>query len=67
MEERGRVQAIEAKSGATFAPDFLDGLKSWRTLAKGTAGDLTLVYGGDQAYLRDGITVAPWKRFGAGG
>lgn len=67
VEERGRVQAIEAKSGSTFAPDFLDGLKSWRKLAKGTAGDLTLVYGGDQAYLRDGITVAPWRRFGAGG
>lgn len=63
IEERGRVHAVEAKSGATFAADFLDGLRHWKTLAGKSAGDLSLVYGGESAYTREGIAVVPWTRF----
>lgn len=55
------LQAVEIKSGATFAGDWLNAVRKWQ----GIAGDVALppwvVYGGDQGYQREGARVMAWK------
>jgi len=51
---------VEIKSAQTLAPDFLEGLKFWLTLASQPDGPSCLVYGGDRAYKRSGAAVYPW-------
>jgi len=58
------LRPVEIKSGATFVPDWLRGLKKWASLA----GDQTLpgwlLYGGDDRYGREGVEVFPWRSLG---
>jgi predicted AAA+ superfamily ATPase len=59
--EAGRNQImIEAKSAQTVASDFFDGLKHLRRLSAPSQGRYALVYGGNQAYVRNKVTVHPW-------
>ena len=59
--ETGRGQIlVEAKSAQTFASDFLDGVSHLRQIGANPRTPAALIYGGDQAYLRDGVTVYPW-------
>ena len=53
---------VEAKSGQTFASDFLDGMKYWRNLSGRSRASAALVYGGDKGMMREGIAVVPWHR-----
>ncbi|MBU2623717.1 MAG: ATP-binding protein [Proteobacteria bacterium] len=60
IEESGALFPVEIKSGSTVAGDMFRGLKWWTHLAGRTASSPTLVYGGVEAYVRDGITLRPW-------
>lgn len=61
MIEAGREQImVEAKSAQTVADDFFDGLKHLRRLSAPSRGRQALVYGGNQAYIRDNVAVYPW-------
>jgi len=51
---------VEIKSGSTPAEDMFKGLKWWTQLAGRSAGSPTRVYGGAEAYVRDGIALRPW-------
>ena len=51
---------VEMKSGETVAGDFFKGLARWRALA-GTSTPATLVYGGSESYVRNGIDVRAWR------
>lgn len=51
---------VEMKSGETVADDFFKGLARWRALA-GTSTPATLVYGGSESYVRNGIDVRAWR------
>lgn len=52
------------KSAATVNSEFFKGLRYWQSLAgEGRAG--TLVYGGDESYLRDGVAVTGWREWPA--
>lgn len=51
---------VEVKSGQTFASDFLGNLDYWRGLSGQNHGPAALVYGGDSAFKRAGVTVYPW-------
>jgi predicted AAA+ superfamily ATPase len=63
--ERGRELApVEAKSGETFASDFLDGIRYWRELSGKKDQPAALVYGGETSYLREGVVVMSWKTWG---
>jgi len=63
--ERGeRLVPVEAKSGETFASDFLDGIRYWRGLSGKNAQPAALVYGGETSYLREGVVVMSWKTWG---
>lgn len=60
-ERHGRLHAMEIKSGATFASDWLDGIDRWRRVAGDEEVEPVLVYGGDDAFVRDGVEVRSWR------
>ena len=63
--ERGQALVpVEAKSGETFASDFLDGVRYWKGLAGQRDQPSVLVYGGESSYLREGTAVLSWKVWG---
>jgi predicted AAA+ superfamily ATPase len=51
---------LEIKSGETVSASFLKGLGYWRELAGDPEHPAALVYGGDQAFRRSGVTVYRW-------
>jgi predicted AAA+ superfamily ATPase len=55
---------IEAKSGKTIASDWFDGLKKWHAFAGDRAKQGILIYGGDETYSREGLTVTSWRKAG---
>jgi predicted AAA+ superfamily ATPase len=56
------LQAVEIKSGATFAADWLDGLAKWRTFAGNTPTTKpVLVYGGDESHEREHCFLSSWR------
>jgi predicted AAA+ superfamily ATPase len=50
---------VEIKSGKTVAGDFFDGLRKWKSLSGADGG--ALVFGGSEAYEREGFQVVPWN------
>jgi uncharacterized protein len=65
VEEAGRVVAVEAKSGATIASDFLRHLTGFVAAADIEHPDLAveprLVHGGDASGRRQGVRLVPWS------
>jgi len=55
-----RLLPIEVKSGLTLGADAGDGLRWWLELPGNDNADGTLVYGGDESYLRKNLAVRPW-------
>jgi predicted AAA+ superfamily ATPase len=55
------LQAIEIKSGSTYASDWAQSLKKWQSLAGTESLDSTILYGGTNNFVRDAITVWGWK------
>ena len=60
IEEGNTLAPVEIKSGSTVAPGMLAGLQRWTDLAGQDVQTPTLVYGGSEAYTRQGISVRPW-------
>jgi uncharacterized protein len=58
------LQAVEIKSGATLVRDWLKGIAKWQSLAGAEARSPWLIYGGADAYQRDGVQVIPWSALG---
>ncbi len=67
FETSAGLQPVEIKSGATFVPDWLRGLKKWASIAADQALPGWLIYGGDDRYGREGIEVIPWRSLGRAG
>jgi predicted AAA+ superfamily ATPase len=63
--ERGRdLVLIEVKSGRTFARDWAAPMRQWREdLEKGgdSRASLTVIYGGDESTMREGIRLMSWR------
>lgn len=55
------LQALEIKSGSTFASDWPKPALKWRSFAGGEALDPLIVYGGDDVFEREGCRVAGWR------
>jgi uncharacterized protein len=55
---------IEAKSGKTVASDWFDGLNNWRSFAGDRAKQSAIIYGGDEAYSREGVSLMSWRKAG---
>ena len=60
-DQAGRLSPVEVKSGSTVATDFAAALLRWRELAASEAGPGTVVYGGDETYVRGGIRYVGWR------
>jgi predicted AAA+ superfamily ATPase len=61
LEEGGKLQPVEIKSGQTFHTNFLDGLNKWARYAGDAALPPRLVYGGEDSMLRSGVAVRSWR------
>ncbi len=62
FETPAGLQAVEIKSGATFAADWLDGLVKWRKFAGDTPTlKPVLIYGGDESHEREGCLLTGWR------
>lgn len=55
------LNAIEIKSGSTFASDWLAGLQKWQRISRHTAEVPCLVYGGNESYTRESTRVLSWR------
>jgi predicted AAA+ superfamily ATPase len=65
IAEMGTVlQPIEIKSGKTVARDSFAGLDKWRTLAGDSSREPTLIYGGNDEYIHNGVRVIGWDNCG---
>lgn len=61
FETQAGLQALEIKSGATFAGDWPAGLLKWRAFS-GEAGPIpAIVFGGEGRYERQGCQVLGWR------
>jgi len=60
IDDAGRLYAVEIKSGQTLSGDMLDSLLWWTHLTEQPPETATLVFGGDQAFTRRGVSVRPW-------
>lgn len=58
--DRG-FDAVECKSGQTQAGDWFTGLKRWTEATRSHPSGLHLVYAGDEAVSRQGISVHDWR------
>lgn len=54
------LQAIEIKSGSTFANDWLTPARKWQKFAGAEALTPILVYGGDASYEREAFRILGW-------
>ena len=60
------VVPIEFKSGRTYAADWVGPMQRWIARAPGESWrQPTIVYGGDETYMRSGIQVVSWRDFAA--
>jgi len=59
------LQAIEIKSGSTFAPDWIKGLNKWQSISGVGKRQPQIIYGGATSYERESCQVVGWQ-MGAG-
>ena len=64
IESAQGLQAIEIKSGSTFASDWSHSLKKWNKFAGDESIQPGLIYGGKESYARDGLQVWGWQDIG---
>lgn len=60
LDEAGTLCPVEIKSGQTVAGDMFKALKKWQTISGSTA-EPCLIFGGDGAYVRNGVRVSGWR------
>ncbi len=58
------LQAIEIKSGSTFASDWIKGIRKWQTLA-GSRLVPQIVFGGKGVVMRDDCQIMGWQHLSA--
>lgn len=61
VEDGSGLFPIEIKSGSTLNEDFFSGLQRYLKYAGARAAGSGLVYGGDDSYVRSGISVRSWR------
>ncbi len=61
IENAGRPNAIEIKSGKTFRADMLQGLMQWLKITKNSRKSVGLIYGGNETFTHQDVTITRWK------
>lgn len=59
------VDLVEVKSGQTVAPDFFKGIRYFSRIAGDMAGSASIVYGGEDGFEREGVSVVGWRKLAA--
>jgi len=60
LDKAGILHPIEIKSGQTVASDMCKNLKKWQAISESNV-EPRLIFGGDGAYLRNGVNIAGWR------
>ncbi len=60
IDEAGNLFPVEIKSGQTISGDMLAGLRWWCQLSGQSLETATLIHGGQDRYIRNGVRVRPW-------
>lgn len=60
-ETKQGLQAVEIKSGSTFASDWPDAIHKWKKFAADEALPPVIVYGGEGDYERQACRVIGWR------
>jgi uncharacterized protein len=66
LETASGLQAVEFKSGATFASDWTGPLRKWAQLAGSQARLPMVVHGGAGQFERQGCLAVGWREFALG-
>jgi predicted AAA+ superfamily ATPase len=61
FETSDGLQAIEIKSGSTFAPDWIKGLNKWQSIAGVSKRQPQIIYGSATGYERESCQVVGWQ------
>lgn len=64
FEHRGRLQAVEIKSGTTFASDWLAPCRRWQAMVGADASPPILVWGGSDSFELEDAHVVSWADVG---
>ena len=64
FEHSGLLHAVEIKSGATFAGDWVHAGQRWKSYAGAAAAPITVVYGGDSSHTVRDVHVMAWRDLG---
>ena len=64
FEHSGLLHAVEIKSGATFAGDWIHAGQRWKSYAGAAAAPITVVYGGDSSHTLRDVHVMGWRDLG---
>ena len=67
FEDAGRLQAVEIKSGTTFAMDWLGAARRWKLMVGNDAAQPIVLYGGAETFELADARVVSWNDLGAGG
>ena len=60
IDNSGKLDIVEVKSGQTIASDFLNGVKKFKELAGDDLGSSFLLYGGEIVQNRSNVSILPW-------
>jgi uncharacterized protein len=59
-ESGGHLSPMEIKSGTTLSDDWFNSIVKWTGLAGKKAGTARLIYGGQESWKRENVSVVPW-------
>ena len=60
LEQGQALAGIEIKSGSRVASDAFGSLRKWQRYAGALETHLGVVYGGDEAFQREEVSILPW-------
>jgi predicted AAA+ superfamily ATPase len=60
LEQGQELAGIEIKAGSRVASDATASLRKWQKYAAGVKTHLGVVYGGEEVYEREGVSMLPW-------
>lgn len=67
LETEKGLQAIEIKSGATYASDWQKSINKWRTLAGNEGLQPMIIFGGDNGHERGDFLLKSWRQLSQAG
>jgi hypothetical protein len=63
MEDGGKFQSVEIKSGETVLSSWFDNLTWFKKVTGDENRSLKIIYGGDRTTSRKGVDLIPWREF----